>query len=153
VRVALLFLALFLVGCGTTKVVVHQRTQTQTVTRTITQAATTPAAPEPTIYVDTSSGLLYKPDSINVYGGHQFVAHIRWVRYGGATAFGKADFGRDDCNPDCATGHYTYTPITVTLIDRQLCHGATAYTSWSFRGAGLDATAGPIVGPNFIPCE
>jgi hypothetical protein len=135
-------------------VVVKEHTQTVTVTsvRTVTATTRTGAA-EPTIYVDTLQGLLYKPDSMSYYGGAQVIEHIRWLSYGGAVAIGKAEFGRDDCNPDCATGRYTYTPITVKLMDRQRCHGATAYDTWSLRGAGLDPAPATITDPDSAPCE
>jgi hypothetical protein len=67
---------------------VQERTQTNTVTETVKQPEPRVAA-EPMIYVDTPAGLLYKPPSISYYGGHQFIAHIRWTTYGGALALGK----------------------------------------------------------------
>lgn len=144
-----LALALAAAGCGATKVVVSTSVETETVTRTfrttvrqtltLKQPSLTPASPEPTVYVRAMEGLLYKPDTISYYGGHQLVTHIRWTSYGGQEAIGNALYGRDDCNPSCAAGHYTYTPITVRLTSRELCRGVVAYTMWSLTGAGLDA--------------
>jgi hypothetical protein len=152
VRVALVCPVAFIVGCGTTRVVVQERTQTNTVTETVKQPEPRVAA-EPMIYVDTPAGLLYKPPSISYYGGHQFIAHIRWTTYGGALALGKGDYSLDDCDPSCAEGHYTYTPVTVRLTDRKACRGVTAYTTWSLRGAGLDATPAPIASQDSDSCD
>src|SRR5712691_6816184 len=146
--------ALLLAGCGTTKVIEKDRLVTRTVTldRTVTQLSTS-AAPEPTVYFASTEGLIYKPDSMSYYGGHQTIERIRWVTYGGAVAVGKAFYGVDDCNPSCAGGHYTYTPITVKLMSRELCKGVPAYSRWSLIGAGLDSTPDLIVGSNRSPCS
>ena len=90
------------------------------------------------MYVDAMEGLLYKPETMSVGGGHQFVGHIRWMSYGGPEAIAKAVYGYDDCKPSCAGGHYIYTPIMVKLTSREFCRGVTAYSMWSLTGAGLD---------------
>ena len=103
--------ALAAAGCGTTKIVVSTPVDTETVTlvttlrqvRTLKQSPST-AAPEPTVYVDAMEGLLYKPETMSVGGGHQFVGHIRWMSYGGPEAIAKAVYGYDDCIPGCAGG-------------------------------------------------
>jgi hypothetical protein len=63
-----------------------------------------------------------------------FIGKIRWLTYGGATAKGKGLFEHDTCNPDCATGGYIYTPITVELTTRALCKGVVAYQDWTILG-------------------
>ncbi len=157
-RVSLLLLGLglfFFAGCGTasrTVVKVSTQTRTTTTVRTVKEVTTVAATSKPTIYVDTPTGLLFKPDAMTYYGGHQVIERIRWLAYGDAVAVGRAEFGRDDCNPNCAEGQYTFTSITVKLMDRALCHGVTAYRRWTLVGAGLDPTPGYITGPLGGPC-
>lgn len=149
--IASLVTGLLLAGCGTTKMVVKSHTVTQL--RTTTEERTVTTAQQPTIFVAASEGLLYKPDSLSFHGGHQIVDRIRWMAYGGALAVGRARFGRDDCNPSCADGHYTYTPITVWLTQRKACHGEIAYTFWHLKGAGLDPVPEPIADEYLTPCR
>jgi len=137
-------------GCGSTKTVTVVRTTTVTTTRsvTVTQAhKVTRAMPAgPTVYVETLDGVQYEPTSINYYGGHQFVARIRWTTYGNDPAVGKAMWASDDCVPSCASGAYHYTPITIRLTTREACHGVVAYRDWSLVGAKLDPKTQSITG-------
>jgi hypothetical protein len=141
-RFAVFSLSLALAGCGSTKVVQQTRSVTRTVTTTLTVTAKTAASQsEPVVYVETCCGvppgLAYKPREISYYGGQQYIRRIRWVTYGGPTALGRAEWGQNDCNPSCADGHYTYTPVTVKLETREFCHGATAYRDWTITGIDL----------------
>jgi hypothetical protein len=127
-----------LTGCGTTKTVVVQKRHT--VTQTLTVTTVKKIAPAPTVFVETPNGVEYKPTQISYYGGHQYVGRIKWKSYGGDVASGSAVYAYDTCDPDCATGKYTYTPITIQLMTRELCNGVVAYRDWSLVGAKLDPT-------------
>ncbi len=119
------------------------RTTTVTHVRTVTRVVRPRPAPspEPTVYVETGSGLLYKPDAIyQGITGHQRVERIHWVTYGDAVAFGKAVYVSDDCNPNCATGRNHYVDITVELSRRELCRGVPAYSFWTLHGPGMSGT-------------
>lgn len=134
--------ALALAGCGGTKVLTQTRTVTKTLTVTRTLSTQPPlVASGPTVYVETCCGqpqrLEYRPSELSYYGGQQYIRRIRWITYGGDTALGNGEYGSNDCNPRCAGGHYTYTPVTITLSGREFCRGATAYRDWTIKGIAL----------------
>lgn len=82
---------------------------------------------------------------------------IRWTSWGGQFAVGQGDFWRETCKPDCATGPVVSTPIEITLSNRALCEGVTAYLDWTIEGrikkSVLNASeyeaAGPILAAAF----
>jgi hypothetical protein len=71
-----------------------------------------------------------EPKTIEVSGdGSGFVAGITWTGWGTPTAQGSGTLKVDDCNPNCAQGHLTGYPATITL------------TGLTFYGAQLQAYA------------
>jgi hypothetical protein len=142
-RFPLLLVIVVLTGCSSTKIVREIRTTTRSVTTTATVTVTITtkvnATAEPLVYVETCCRpvLEYKPEHMSYYGGHQYIRHIRWTTYGGPKAFGRGEWGQNDCNPSCADGHYTFTPVTIKLETREFCQGATAYRDWTITGIDL----------------
>lgn len=142
-----------LVGCGATKVVGRERVKTITLTSILEPTQTVrPPPPQPTVYVASNEGVLYKPRKMSYYGGAQVVERIRWMSYGGPTAVARAVYAYDTCKLGCGGGPYTYTPITLKLLNRESCRGSTAYTEWSIIGVrGIDPSPVPIYA-NSNPC-
>jgi hypothetical protein len=96
------------------------------------------------VYVETKTGLIYKPTWLSYSGGLQTIDRIHWVSYGGSIAIGRARFG--DCSPDCTRGHYSYRRFTLKLMDVERCNGVLAYKKRALLGvAGVYEKPQPIV--------
>lgn len=81
------------------------------------------------IYVPQLAGKAqYKPSEISFSGDSGNVWRIRrWLSYGGRTAAAVAVTSRDDCNPNCASGHHTTASTHVQLSGLFTCGSRAAY--------------------------
>lgn len=119
---------LLLAGCGNAGV----RTVTVERTRTVTRTAPR----QPLVYTETGEGALaYQPDHMTWYDSQgAWINRVRWASWGGQFAVGHGDFNSETCKPDCAAGKVITTPIKITLSNRALCEGVTAYLDWTIEG-------------------
>jgi hypothetical protein len=67
----------------------------------------------------------YQPKQIVIAcaDGTEILKNLKWERWNGREATGT---GRDyvvSCNPDCAAGHLSAYPVTVTLTKPKSCKG------------------------------
>jgi len=64
-----------------------------------------------------------RPASIIVACGDGNIAltHLRWQRFGGATAVAVGSYSANDCTPNCAAGHFHSYAASVVLSKAQLC--------------------------------
>ena len=79
----------------------------------------------------------YKPRRLNPsVDGSLYVARMRWTTWNDRRAVGTGVAHVNDCNPDCADGHYTTHRVTVHLArPRERC-GSRFFTTISVRGQG-----------------
>jgi hypothetical protein len=77
---------------------------------------------------------------VYVGGPDTFVRIQHWSRWTASSAFARATFWVDNCQPNCAAGHYVKYPATVGL-SRVATHNGASYFSrltlrWgTYRGA------------------
>jgi len=92
-------------------------------------AATGSAAPPAAALPDCQGKLLVKPASITLAcgDGNFYVEHLKWTGWGesfaAATGTGKAN----DCQPNCAAGHFHTYPMLLIVTGSQSCGGRPAY--------------------------
>ena len=79
----------------------------------------------------------YKPRRLNPsVDGSLYVQGMQWTVWDDRQAVGDGIAHVNDCNPDCADGHYTEYRVTVRLAQpRELC-GSRFFTSIRVRGPG-----------------
>jgi hypothetical protein len=49
------------------------------------------------------------------------LTHLRWQRFGGVTAIASGSYSANDCNPNCAAGHFHSYAARVVLSKAQPC--------------------------------
>jgi len=80
-----------------------------------TTVCTTPAL---TCTGTNAAGLRTEPSQITASAdGAAYVKNLTWAGWGAATATGTGTMEADNCVPNCAEGHDTAYPATVTLTD------------------------------------
>ena len=68
--------------------------------------------------------------------GSGYINKLTWSSWGGSQADGAGSQWVDDCTPDCATGHYTSSPVTLTLTGRKpYGTGVAGYSTIVIRDA------------------
>ena len=79
----------------------------------------------------------YKPHRLNPsVDGSLYVGGMQWTVWDDRRAVGEGVAHVNDCNPDCADGHYTQHRVTVRLAHpRELC-GSRFFTSMRVEGSG-----------------
>ena len=84
----------------------------------------------------------YKPRRLTPsVDGSLFVAGMRWSVWDDREAVGEGVAHVNDCNPDCADGHYTQYRVTVRLAQpRRLC-GSRFFTTLRVGGSGYHTYA------------
>ena len=84
----------------------------------------------------------YKPRRLNPsVDGSLYVRGMEWTVWDDRHAVGDGIAHVNDCNPDCADGHYTKYRVTVRLAQpRELC-GSRFFTSLRVRGSGYHTYA------------
>jgi len=92
-------------------------------------ASTGMAATPTTALPDCQGNLLVKPASITLAcgDGNFYVESLKWTGWGesfaAATGTGKAN----DCQPNCAAGHFHSYPMLLIVTGSQHCGGRPAY--------------------------
>jgi len=102
-----------------------------------------------------------RPAQIIIYcaDANGLLKNMRWSSFGGATARGTGSYSFNDCNPNCAAGHFHTYPVTVTLSRAGRCpDGHTdyrlalaTYSSATRRPSGPAGKAGQP-GKLSLPC-
>ena len=84
----------------------------------------------------------YKPRRLNPsVDGSLYVQGMHWKVWDDRRAVGDGIAHVNDCNPDCADGHYTRHRVTVRLAQpRELC-GSRFFTSILVEGSGYRTDA------------
>jgi len=84
----------------------------------------------------------YRPSRLNPsVDGSLYVSGMRWRVWNDREAVGAGVAHVNDCDPDCADGHYATHPVTVRLAGpRELC-GSRFFTSISVEGPGYHTFA------------
>ena len=84
----------------------------------------------------------YKPRRLNPsVDGSLYVRGMRWTVWDDRQAAGDGIAHVNDCDPDCADGHYTQYRVTVRLArPRRLC-GSRFFTTLRVRGSGYHTYA------------
>jgi len=52
-----------------------------------------------------------------------YIKHVRWSAWGSRSARGRGTGYANDCNPDCADGHFHHAAMTITLSRPGTCPG------------------------------
>jgi len=92
-------------------------------------ASTGSAATQTMALPDCQGKLLAKPASITLAcgDGNFYVENLKWTGWGesfaAATGTGKAN----DCQPNCAAGHFHSYPMLLIVTGSQNCGGRPAY--------------------------
>jgi len=80
----------------------------------------------PELYVETGAdpGTLYPephfPDTI-VVDNHDYISGLQWSAMGAPTSLARGTLNIDDCQPNCASGHFTQHPIQLTASQPRHC--------------------------------
>jgi hypothetical protein len=84
------------------------------------------------------TGRVYRPGSIVIACADAgLVARsVRYSSYGGSTARAQATFAENDCQPNCAAGHFHTYSGTLTLTAIRRCSGVRYYTKVAYRFSG-----------------
>jgi hypothetical protein len=70
--------------------------------------------------------------------GNGGLSDLTWNTWTTAGASGSGQYYQNTCTPDCASGTYTYTPVTVTLSDPlATADGGEYFTLMAISGEGL----------------
>jgi hypothetical protein len=89
------------------------------------------------IYVANVSctGHGYRPVQITIecHSGKFYAAHIRYRKYGGATASATAELVQNNCLPNCTDGMAIESPGTIKLSRVQSCDGRLYYERIAWR--------------------
>jgi hypothetical protein len=118
------------------------------------------AAPGPkTVYAITCLQETYKPKQITIACGDGTVrvSKLKWTSWSLTEAKATGVYQVNKCNPDCASGHTTSFPVTITLSKPKTCsgrkHKAFGRMSYAFgsnhpkptpRRTSLPCPAGPL---------
>lgn len=72
----------------------------------------------------------YRPASIvlSCADANSFLKHVRYTAYGEHRARGGARFVYNDCQPNCAAGHFHHFHVRVTLKRVRDRHGMALFT-------------------------
>ena len=84
----------------------------------------------------------YKPRRLNPsVDGSLYLRGMQWTVWDDRRAAGDGIAHVNDCNPDCADGHYTTYRVTVRLArPRELC-GSRFFTTFRVKGSGYHTDA------------
>ena len=109
------------------------------VAATAATAAPTPGFLGCKAFVAPKSKPQVKPAQIIVACGDGgfYLSKIHWTSWSAKGAMGTGLGNANDCNPNCAAGHFHTYPARVSLTAAKTCHGRTELTklSWTFTGA------------------
>lgn len=116
------------------------------------QAATPSVAHQPTPLVRDcpTRKALAKPTNLLLAcaDGNEYVSHITWKTWGTKRATGKGTLYLNDCNPDCASGHFHGYSASVLLNAVTHIRGKLFYTqyqlAWTAGGKRHVEKAMPI---------
>ena len=60
--------------------------------------------------------------------GGVYASNLRWTNWGEQFATGVGTLSKNDCEPNCAQGHFHTSPVAVVVVGRQRCpNGQMAY--------------------------
>ena len=111
---------------------------TSTHVQAIDQAASTP------VYFAQygASTHAYKPRRLNPsVDGSLFITQMHWRTWDARRAVGTGVAHVNDCDPDCADGHYSTHRVTVRLAHPRKRCGSRFFTTISVRGSGYHTYA------------
>jgi len=102
-------------------------------------AATSAASPPKLAGCVPGSPSTVRPNKIIVACGDAnfYFTNLVWSSWNGKQAVAKGITHLNDCNPNCAAGHFHTYPTTITLSRPRSCSdGVRAYTrlGWLFQG-------------------
>jgi len=159
-------------AAAATSTTTSSSTTSTTTSTTTTSTSTTAAGPAPPVttspdlYVNTGAdpGTLYAepgfPAQIQV-DNHDFLSALHWAGVGSPTSVADGTYNVDDCQPNCASGHYHQYPTQLTASQPRRCvvqvydrasgnyrtEPAYAYNSLVARVSGAGQSATPAFGP------
>jgi hypothetical protein len=72
----------------------------------------------------------YKPSKVTLTcaDANANLIHIHYSTWTASRAAGKATLYANDCNPDCAAGTFTRTPVTFVFKAPKVKHGVKVFT-------------------------
>jgi len=91
--------------------------------------STTVAATQTTGLPDCQGKLLVKPASITLAcgDGNFYAEKLKWTGWGEAFAAATGAGKVNDCQPNCAAGHFHSYPMLLMVAGSQMCGGHPAY--------------------------
>jgi len=91
--------------------------------------STTVAATQTTGLPDCQGKLLVKPASITLAcgDGNFYAEKLKWTGWGEAFAAATGAGKVNDCQPNCAAGHFHSYPMLLMVACSQMCGGHPAY--------------------------
>lgn len=106
-------------------------TTTSSTSTTVSSTTTTgpnppPVTTTPELFVETGAnpGTLYPephfPDGI-VVDNHDYISGLKWTGVGAPSSTADGTYNVDDCQPNCASGHYHPYPIQLTASQPRHC--------------------------------
>ena len=98
-----------------------------TLTLASSSRASTPAAHAGRTYFAQNlngNSPAYRPKSLSPEPGATLVIkHVTWSSWSPTQAKGKGTVLANDCNPNCASGHYRHDPATIHLLNPHVACG------------------------------
>ena len=88
-------------------------------------SATAPTGVSATVYVNDCGTPTVKPESLTQFCADAGVSiiHIRWSSWNAQGATGVATLAINSCDPYCAAGKYSLTPVKVRLTGLHIVKG------------------------------
>lgn len=84
---------------------------------------------------DCTFGLQARPTQV-VFAcgdGGVYATGVRWLDWGAPFATATATLHANDCEPNCAAGHFHVSSVYLAVTGRQRCsHGVTAYAKIAY---------------------
>ena len=83
------------------------------------------------------------------------VKDVRWTSWTPAGATGRGTYYANACVPDCAAGHYRFTPVAIRLGGAVLIAGEPRFTDVTIAAPGIDgfyevSQYGPVWAPSSV---
>jgi hypothetical protein len=116
-----------------------------------TASPSPPAAAAPAVIYNCESQPLTEPAGYTLAraDGNGGLSSLTWTSWTASEATGSGQYYSNTCNPDCAQGTFTYTPVTVTLSDPlATTNGGECFTLMTVSGEGTWQ-----LGPDGPGCE
>ena len=96
-----------------------------------TKSLSTSHASRVTYFYEFGAGFKVRPfGPIDVSGtGSWLIGKLHWRNWSAMHALATGRFYTNVCKPDCAAGHFTATPATITFYGVAQCHGKAVFTN------------------------